>query len=191
MAARVRQLVTASLMGIAFAFGSNALGQAPNQNADEDNSAAIASARGNYEGALLISSLLPNQVSGVTEIMGLGGIRGGMRLNQTGWLEGSLSMGNGSGQEWRNLDADARMDIPVENLVGLAYVGLDLTQFSGPGNSTTFNFGGHVGGGIQGHLGGDFWARSDMKFGFSPGVTLTISLGLVWRFGDAAQGGGG
>lgn len=188
MAAWMKPLLFVTLMTSAMGAGFDSFGQAQNQQ--DDDSASAESARGNYEGSLLIGSLLPNQISGVTEIMGLGGVRAGMRLGPSSWAETALVTGNGSGQSWQNLGADVRMDIPVENLVGVAFVGLDITQFQGPNSSTTFNFGGHVGGGMQGHLGGDFWARADMKFGFSPGVSLTISLGLVWRFGDAGQGGG-
>lgn len=161
------------------------------QNQDDSEASAAASAAGSYEAGLLIGSLLPNQINGVTEIMGLGGVRGGFRLAPQAWAEGELVTGNAHGQSWRNVGADIRMDIPVENLVGIAYIGLDLVQFSGPGDSSQFDFGGHVGGGLLAHLGGSIWMRSDMKFGFSPGTSMMISLAFMWRFGDAGSGGGG
>jgi len=40
-------------------------------------------------------------------------------------------MGNGNGQSWRNVDTNLRMDIPVENLVGIAFLGLDGVEYSG------------------------------------------------------------
>lgn len=123
--------------------------------------------------------------------MGLGGIEAGMRLAPAAWAEGSFVTGNAHGQSWHNAGADIRMDIPVENLVGIAYLGLDLTQFTGPGTSSQIDFGGYVGGGIQGHLGGSAWVRTDMRFGFSPGVSLMIDLAFLWRFGDAGGPGGG
>ena len=158
---------------------------------NQEDSSAAESAAGSYEAGLLVGSLLPNQITGVTEIMGLGGIRGGFRLGSQTWAEGALVTGNAHGQTWHDLGVDVRMDIPVENLVAVAYIGLDLVQFNGPGESSTIDFGGHVGGGIQGHLGGSAWLRSDMKFGFSPGTSLMISLAMIWRFGDAGSAGGG
>lgn len=137
---------------------------------------------GDYELGMLIGSLLPHQISGVSEIMGLGGVRGGMRFNPAGWLEAALAMGNGNGQSWRDLAVDVRMDIPVENLVGIAFLGLDAIQYSGVGTSSTIGFGGHVGGGIQANVGGPIWLRSDMKFQFNPGTSLTIGLSFLWRF---------
>jgi hypothetical protein len=46
-------------------------------------------------------------------------------------------------------------------------------------------FGGHAGGGLQVHLAGSVWFRGDMKFGFSPGTSLYVGFGLVYRAGGA------
>jgi hypothetical protein len=161
------------------------------QGQQQEDSSTAASESGSAEIGILVGSLLPNQISGVTEITGLGGIRSGFRIAKEGWAEAAIVSGNAHGQSWHNLGVDVRMDIPVENLVGLAYIGLDLTEFSGPGASAQVDFGGHVGGGIQAHLGGQVWTRADMKFGFSPGTSMMISLAFIWRFGESGQGGGG
>lgn len=138
-----------------------------------------------------IGNLLPNQISGVTEITGLGGVRGGYKIGNMIFAESSIAMGNGDGVEWKNLDLGIRMDIPVENLVGMAYIGPDITYYK-PSNSgsTKIIFGAHAGGGVQTKLGETIWFRGDMKFGISPGTSLYISFGFVFRFAGGSGGGG-
>lgn len=141
-----------------------------------------------WETGLLIGNLLPNQIGGVTEITGMGGFRAGYRLGPTSFGESTFISGNGHGVEWKNLSASIRMDIPVENFVGIAYVGPDMTYYKNANSSSNrMIFGGHVGGGIQVRMGGTAWLRADMKFGLSPGTSMFIGLGLNFRF----PGGGG
>ncbi|MGE0762745.1 MAG: hypothetical protein AB7N80_05655 [Bdellovibrionales bacterium] len=145
-----------------------------------------------YEAGFFLGNLLPNQIGGVTEITGLGGVRGGYRFGQTSFLESTFMAGNGHGVEWKNVSASIRMDIPVENLVALAYVGPDITYYKGASSSSNrVIFGGHVGGGIQSALGGITWFRADMKFGLSPGTSLYFGMGLVFRIPDGGGGGAG
>lgn len=134
-----------------------------------------------YEAGFHVGNLLPNQIDGATEIMGLGGVRAGFRFSPLSYAEFGLITGNGEGVEWKNAHIDVRMDIPIENLVGVAYVGGDTIYYKGVGQSTKLVFGGHAGGGIQTHLSGLMWFRADMKFGFSPGTSLYIGMGLVLR----------
>lgn len=176
-------MVSAIVSAVAFtSFSARAQAQ------NDDNTRGLGG--GDYEAALMIGSLLPNQINGVTEIMGLGGVRAGFRIAPAGWFEAGLNMGNGSGQSWRDGSIDARMDIPVENLVGIAFIGLDVVQYEGPEKSSTIDFGGHVGGGIQANLGGDIWCRTDMKFQFNPGTSLMVGLSFMWRFGAGGGAGG-
>lgn len=134
-----------------------------------------------FEAGFHLGNLLPNQIGGVTEIMGLGGARMAVRMSPGAYFETGIIMGNGEGQKWKNIHADFRMDVPIESMVALAYVGADATYFSGQGRSDKLIFGGHAGGGIQMKLGGSVWFRSDMKFGFSPGTSLYIGFGLSFR----------
>ncbi len=138
-----------------------------------------------YEMGFHLGSLLPNQIDGVSEIMGLGGFRGGYRFAPESYVEGGMIMGNGEGVEWKNIHMDVRMDIPVEGLVGVAYVGADSYYYKGQGRGTKLIFGGHAGGGIQAHVSGSMWFRGDMKFSFSPGTSLYIGAGFVFRLGSA------
>jgi hypothetical protein len=138
-----------------------------------------------YEAGFQLGNLLPHEINGVTEILGVGGVRAGYRLSPFTYAEASFITGNGNGVQWKNGSVDVRMDIPVENLVGFAYIGADGVNYTDNtgGNSTVF--GGHVGGGIQALLTGHLWFRGDMAFGFSPGQTLFIGFGLTFRFGEA------
>ena len=134
-----------------------------------------------YELGIHLGNLLPNQIDGMTEIIGLGGARGAFRLSPGTYAEAGIIMGNGEGAQWKNIHADLRMDIPVENLVGIAYIGADSIYYKGDGRGTKLVFGGHAGGGIQLPLTGLAWLRGDMKFGFSPGTSLYIGIGIVAR----------
>lgn len=135
-----------------------------------------------YELGVHLGNLLPNQVSGVSEITGLGGVRAGFRFAPMTYAEGGIIMGNGSGASWKNVHLDVRIDMPVENLVGMAYVGVDTVYYEGTDQNARLIFGGHAGGGIQAHLSGNMWFRSDMKFGFSPGTSLYVGFGFSFRF---------
>lgn len=157
------------------------------QAADGDSVLNAQGSNAKYEFGIDIADLLPDQIGGVSEIMGLGGARVGFRLAPLNYAEFNLFSGNGDGQQWRDFSADIRTDLPIENLLGLAFVGLDAYDFKGRGQGKRLIFGGHVGGGLQAHVGGPIWVRADMKFGFSPGTSLVISLGLTWRFGDSTS----
>lgn len=134
-----------------------------------------------YEFGFSVGNLLPNQIAGVTEIMGLGGVMAGMQLAPLTYAETGVIMGNGNGVQWKNVHLDFRIDIPIENLIGLAYVGADMTYFNGITGGNRLIFGGHAGGGVMTHLGGSVWGRADMKFSFSPGTTLYIGIGIEFR----------
>ena len=144
-----------------------------------------------YEIGAHLGNLLPNQIEGVTEILGLGGVRAGTRIGNMSFAEAGLIMGNGSGVQWKNAHVDARIDIPVENLVALAYVGIDAYYYKVGSNSAKAAFGGHAGGGIHALITGSIWVRGDMKFSFSPGTSLYVGFGIEFRFPDGGAGGGG
>lgn len=134
-----------------------------------------------------LGNLLPNQITGVEEIMALGGVRAGYRLAPESYVEAGFIAGNGEGVEWKNAHLDIRMDIPIENLVAVAYLGGDTNYYKGNAHGGKLIFGGHAGGGVMGHLSGAVWFRGDMKFGFSPGTSLYIGVGLVFRLGAASN----
>ena len=149
----------------------------------DDGRDDLTGAKAKYELGFHLGNLLPNKIDGLTEITSLGGVRGGFRIAPQTFAEVGLIMGNGNGAEWKNAHIDIRMDIPVENLVGLAYIGGDTIYYKGIDGHSHLVFGGHAGGGIQVALSSALWFRSEMKFGFSPGTSLYVGFGLVFRFG--------
>lgn len=156
--------------------------------AAQNDKAGAGTAQGSdapFEVGLHLGNLLPNQIAGVTEIIGLGGGRVAMRLAPQTYAEAGIIMGNGEGVKWKNIHADLRMDVPIENLVGVAFVGADTIYYRGANQSSDrIIFGGHAGGGVQAHLGGPTWFRADMKFGFSPGTSLYFGFGFQFRLGS-------
>lgn len=128
-----------------------------------------------------LGNLLPSQIPGVTEITGLGGARIGYRTGSSSFLEGGVISGKSEGAEYSNAHLSLRTEIPIENIVGLAFFGADATQFKGVGEKRQVMFGGHVGGGVMALLGGNFWFRSDMKLSIRPGNSLYIGFGVMLR----------
>lgn len=135
-----------------------------------------------YEVGFHVGNLLPNQIDGLTEIIGLGGVRLGYKLAPLTYAEAGLIMGNGAGAQWKDTHIDARMDIPIENLVALAYVGADMVYYSGVNTASRIIFGANAGGGMQMQISGGVWFRADMKFSISPGTSLYIGAGITYRY---------
>lgn len=125
--------------------------------------------------------LLPNQIPGLTEILGLGGVRGGYRIGDMGFVESGVAVGSGFGASWTNAHLAARMEVPVETIVGIVFLGIDGVHYEGEGRSAKTFGGGHVGGGVQAQLGGSVWFRSNMKFTINPGTSMYIDFGLMFR----------
>lgn len=135
-----------------------------------------------WEWGLHAGNLLPNQIPGLTEITGLGGVRGGYRLAPGAFLESGLATGSGEGATWTNLHLAVRAEIPVETIVGIVFAGVDGIYYQGVGQEKKLFGGGHVGGGVQALLGGSVWFRSNMKFTVNPGTSMYIDFGLMFRF---------
>lgn len=126
--------------------------------------------------------ILPHQVPGMTEIIGLGGARFGFRMAPRVFFESGFLSGNGEGVEYRNFFGSVRVDIPIETLVGVVFLGGDALNYRGVRKDLKTFGGGHVGGGVQALLGGNVWFRSNMKFNINPGTAMIIDFGLSFRF---------
>lgn len=131
-----------------------------------------------YEVGIHTGFLLPNHIDGVTEIMAVTGFRGAILMPGDFYTEAGFMAGNGDGQKWKTFHLDARLDFPVETLVAMAYVGVDMHYYSGPGISNTIAFGGHVGGGFKAAIGRNVAFRTDMKFNGQPGTSLFFGFGI-------------
>jgi hypothetical protein len=135
-----------------------------------------------YEFAPSGGQILPNQIPGMTEIIGLGGARLGFRMAPRVFLETGFLTGNGEGVEYKNIFGSVRVDIPVETLVGVVFLGGDAINYKGVDKDLKTFGGAHVGGGVQALLGGSVWFRSNMKFNVNPGTAMIIDFGLSFRF---------
>lgn len=129
-----------------------------------------------------IGNMLPNNVPGVDEITPLWGLRYSHPLAKFVYIEGGTVFGHSNGVDWKGAFASARMDVPLETMIGMAYLGFDYTNYSGEGQKTTNKGGGHVGGGLLSLIGGKTSARFDMKLNSQPGTSLYFSIGLVQEF---------
>ena len=134
-----------------------------------------------WEWGLHGGNLLPNQIPGLTEITGLGGLRVGYRISPMGFIESGVASGSANGATWTNSHLAMRMEIPVETIVGHVFAGIDGTYYQGVGRDKKLFGGGHVGGGVQAQLGGSVWFRSNMKFTINPGTSMYIDFGFMFR----------
>jgi hypothetical protein len=172
---RVRILCVRTLGSLLLVFTSNAAwGQITNNATDAGQNST-------FEFGPFIGDILPNQISGMTEITGVGGARLGYRLSPLATFETFFVTGNGSGAQYKNLSESVRLDVPVESFVGFMFIGIDVTDYKGVGQTNKLFGGGHLGGGIMTQLGGSLWIRSDMKFTFNPGVAMCIDFGFIFR----------
>jgi len=133
--------------------------------------------------------VLPNGLDDNDEIFSMWTGRYSTPMGKRGnsFAEFGFSYADDEGIEWMSGFASARMDIPIETLIGIAFVGLDFTNFTGAGEDGS-SVGGHVGGGIMTLIGGDSYFRFNMKLNSRPGTSLLFEVGLVFPLGgDAAE----
>ena len=146
---------------------------------------------GPHEFNIFMGNVLPNGIDGADEIFPLSGLRYSIAMSEeaVGFYEFGGVFGNGEGVSWQGVFASLRMDVPVETLVGFAYLGLDFTNYEGNGTEEQQRGGGHVGGGLMTLIGGNASVRFDMKLNTKPGTSLYFSLGLSFELGggDANQ----
>ena len=143
-----------------------------------------------YEFGAHIGNILPNQVPGATEIQPQWGLRLGFGMGGAATTEITANAGNGEGVKWKQLSVSARMDMPIEELVGIVFIGGDITNYETQGTEAKSFGGGHVGGGVMSLISRDLWFRVDMKFNITPGTSLYIGGGFVFRLGSSEGGSG-
>lgn len=145
---------------------------------------------GPHEFNFFMGNVLPNGVDGAEEIFSLSGLRYSMAMSEEGqgFYEFGGVFGNGDGVRWQGAFASLRMNVPVETMVGFAYLGLDYTNYETSTTSKTQTGGGHVGGGLMTLIGGNCSMRFDMKLNSKPGTSLYFSLGLSFELGGDGAG---
>jgi len=133
-----------------------------------------------FEYGLHIGKLLPNDISGITEIIPLWGARLGHSWSRY-HLEAGYMSGSDLGVEWSNAHFGLRLDLPIEQLVGFVTFGADLQRYKPLNESTSVTSGGYFGGGILSKIDPDIWFRIDMKFNVKPGTSMYFGLGIMIR----------
>ena len=137
-----------------------------------------------------MGNMLPNGIDGADEIFPLSGLRYSLPMGESGVGHYELGglFGNGEGVRWQGAFASLRMNVPVETLLGFAYLGLDFTNYEGSGGEKEQRGGAHLGGGLMTLIGGNASLRFDMKLNSKPGTSLYFSLGFSFTLGgeDAA-----
>lgn len=134
------------------------------------------------EVGLLVGRLLPNQIDGIDEVMSLSGLHFAYRLSPMVYAQSFVHAGKGEGQSWKSLGLSVRMDQTLEEFLVSFYGGAQSTLSSGPSSSEKNVWGAFLGGSLLAGTGGPTWLKLDMNFGFGPGTSLFISLGLLFRF---------
>jgi hypothetical protein len=132
--------------------------------------------------SVFVGSFLPNQIEGVTEILPLFGGRVAFD-SQAGAIEIGLANSHAYGVDFTILEMSLRGEFPLgEGMSGLAYAGGDLSWFI-PIEETSrkTDTGLHFGGGAMMEISEGLWFRSEMKFMGSPGTSLSLLFGFVFR----------
>ena len=160
------------------------------QNPEADAGSTIDDSNIGWEVGFHIGNVLPNQIDGVDEIFPQWGLRSGFRIAPNGFAEFGGTAGKGEGVEWSNLHVSLRLGLPIENLLGIVYLGGDVTYFKGIGRAKKMFGGGQVGGGLMSLIADAVWFRFDMKFNVNPGTSMYIGAGFMFRFPGGGGGGG-
>ncbi len=149
------------------------------------------------EASFFCGPFLPNQIKGITELMTLCGARLGFKINDNTWLESSFISGSGSAQQYKIGSLSFRTDVAYDDIIASFNIGGDVHMATQPlydafgntsGDQSNIYLGGHAGGSLWAKINDALYLRTDMTFNFSPGTSLFIGFGLVFRF-DPGSGG--
>ena len=156
----------------------------------QNNSGARLEKDWGWEFGAQLSTVLPNKVDGVDEIFYTSGARvGGPIGNDMAFWEGVISSGNDEGVKWNQGSLGARIGLPIDSLLAIVFLGIDGTQYEADGAEDKLYLGTHFGGGFMTEIAGGVFFRTDMKMVFTPGSTMHINFGFVFRL--PRSGGGG
>lgn len=138
-----------------------------------------------------LGRVLPNGIEGAEEIFSLWGLRYSHPLGKkSGYLDFGTLLGNSDGVQWKGAFAGISMHIPIETLIGHAGIGIDFTQYESETTAATSSGGGHFIGGVMSQIGGNAFARFDMKLNSKPGTSLYFALGLLFELDGLGAGEG-
>ena len=100
-----------------------------------------------------------------------------------GTLEGGFLAGNGDGTKYGGVHASLRANVPVEDIVGIVYIGMDFLDIENINGEKISQGSSHLGGGIISPVVPGIWFRGDMKFNAGPGTSMYINFGLTFILG--------
>lgn len=149
------------------------------------------------EAGFFCGPFLPNQIPGISELMPLCGARVGLKVNENTWMEPSFLSGSGHAQQYRIASLGFRTDMAYDDIIASLYAGPSIHFATQPlvdaagnsiGDQTNIYIGGHLGGSLWAKINDVFYFRSDMSFYLSPGTSLYIGFGVVFRFDPGGSG---
>ena len=146
--------------------------------------------RKSYDFGVQAGSLLPSRIAGISEIVPGWAMRASAPSSK-GVFEASLYLGRGQGIQYNTTSIDYRLDIASELIRAHAILGLHADFFSSEARPSTFSGGWHYGGGITEPIAGRLLFRADFQHRFSPGQSVLILLGFVYRMPAEGGDGGG
>lgn len=139
-------------------------------------------------------SFLPYDIDGVRDLLPIWGVRFGHGLTPSLALEYSIDMARAKGVVYNLGSISLRHDFDIKDVLPLFVLfGFDAHYYKRAdsvgeisGDLTSYPFvlttGWHAGFGTETLIYGSIYFRSDVRFGFSPGRQLNVSLGLTYRF---------
>lgn len=136
-----------------------------------------------YQAGVFVGPLLSQDVTGVSEIVQLTGLRFSHPLWTTN-LEYQVSAGNASNISYRLISVQLRQPLDFEFMKMHWMLGLDAHsyKFNGSPSVSKSPLGWHAGFGTQLDLSSQFHLRTDLQFGLSPGLQLLLNFGFGFAF---------
>ena len=135
--------------------------------------------------SLFIGDMLPNQISGVSDILPVFGGRYGFQTG-LGTIEAGGANSHAQGVDFTTLDLSLRGEQPIaQGVSGLIYGGADFNWYIPEGSTdrqTAWGF--HIGVGGAMAVTDTLSLRADIKFMAGPGTSLYFLVGALFRTGS-------
>lgn len=147
-----------------------------------------------WDMSLLTGSLLPQNITGFHESLGIAGLRMGTSF-ETFRPELLVVGGNELGQSYQGLWLSLRNQVDMvagDGLLAFWYLGLQYTRYKLPSeDSIEYPFfhgsGPHFGFGAEMPISTHISFRGDFYLGLGPGRILLMAFGLQYKFGELKE----
>lgn len=129
-----------------------------------------------------LGSLLPDQIDGLDEILGMWGLGIGLSSNSKSYFFEYASGSGDDGEAVQDFAIGFRKDIELTGLAGMVGGGIDLFSITRANEEDKTYYGGvHFSAGIMALISKGLYARMNMKFNANPGVSMFLGFGLLYR----------